>query len=294
MVMTVAPRTSPFPFRAGAKLLGEVISWTCPGVALKFIVLIDALRSAKLDDSVARALQPRHAFARACKKLSDSRIIRQVSDDERYLTFQFTAESRAGDTFEYTLETLLRLDKQTGRVTCDLPGLATLAQEQLDHAMENRGGADITRVIQKLFDRQADLFPIRDQGGVYFVPSSFTDFVDRVQTFVSAVGGRLARFPVPAGTPHGDRSVKEAVADGLSALIEEHRTAVATFGDDTRESTIKRAAERVRATRFKLEAYSDLLADEKSRLDRELANAVQELRDKVASISDRATTGVGS
>jgi hypothetical protein len=135
---------------------------------VRFPTLLDALRDADLDESVARALQPRHAFARACKKLSESRIIRQLAEDERTLTFQFTAESRAGDTFEYTLETLLRLDKQTGDVRCDLPGLATLAQEELDRAMECRSGTDVTRVIQKLFDRQADLFPIRDQGAVYF------------------------------------------------------------------------------------------------------------------------------
>src|SRR6185436_11504578 len=127
--------SSPFALAAGTKLLGEVISWTCPSASIKFPALIEALRTAALDESVARALQPRHAFSRACRKLSESRIIRQVAEDESQLTFQFTAESRQGDTFEYTLETLLRLDKQTGVVRCDLPGLATLAQEQLDRAM---------------------------------------------------------------------------------------------------------------------------------------------------------------
>lgn len=271
---------------AGTKLLGEVISWTCPGVWVKFPALLAALRGAELDESVARALHPRHAFSRACRKLSESRIIRQLAEDERTLTFQFTAESRSGDTFEYTLETLLKLDKQTGVITCDLPGLATAAQEHLDQALENRHGSDITRVIQKLFDRQADLFPIRDQGGVYFVPIRFTDFVDRVQRFIHAVGGRLARFPVPVGTPEGDRSVKEAVAEGLAGVIAEHRAAVATFGEDTREATLKRAAERVRQTRFKLEAYADLLAEERARLERELADAARELRAKVAAVAE--------
>src|SRR4029078_12248023 len=150
--------TGPFSVVAGAKLLGEVISWTCPSASIKFPVLLDALRSAELDETVARALQPRHAFSRACRKLSESRIIRQVAEDENQLTFHVTAESRQGHPFEYPPETLLCLDKQTGVVRCDLPGLATLAQEQLDQAMENRSGADITRVIQKLFDRKADLF----------------------------------------------------------------------------------------------------------------------------------------
>jgi hypothetical protein len=285
---------TPFALASGTRLLGEVIAWTCPGVSVKFTSLLDALRTAELDESVVRAMQPRHAFARACKKLSESRIIRQVAENDNQLTFQFTAESRSGDTFEYTLETLLRLDKQTGVVRCDLPGLATLAQEHLDRAMENRNGADITRVIQRLFDRQADLFPIRDKGAVYFVAERFGEFVDRVQKFVGAMGGRLARFPVPVGTSQGDRSVKEAVADGLGALIAEHRAAVTSFGDETRESTIRRAADRVRATRFKLEAYADLLMEERGRLERELAEAAQALRAKIASLSADPSAGAAS
>src|SRR5438105_2377787 len=85
---------------------------------------------------------------------------------------------------------------------------------------------------------------LREAGRVYFVPQAFAAFVDRVQQFLNRVNGRLARFPVPAGTPHGDRSVKDAVADGLASLIAEHRDAVARFGDDTRRDTLDRAAER--------------------------------------------------
>lgn len=94
--------------------------------------MIDALRESGLDETVARELAPRHAFSRACKKLARDRIIRQVSEDEAAITFQFTSEKRDGDRFAYELETLLTLEKATGKVSCPLPGLATLAQEHLD------------------------------------------------------------------------------------------------------------------------------------------------------------------
>src|SRR4051812_30348018 len=160
----------PFPLAAGTRLLGEVIAWTCSGVSVTYPALLAALREAGLDESVARELAPKHAFTRACRKLSDARIIRQVAEDEATVRFQFTAEHRTSDRIEYELETMLTLDKKTGKVTCDLPGLATVAQEELDRAIDARSGADVTRVIQKLFDRHADLFPVRPQGGVYFVP----------------------------------------------------------------------------------------------------------------------------
>ncbi len=280
-----ATLAAPFPVSAGTRLLGEVISWTCSGVAVTHPALLGALRDAGLDESVARELAPKHAFTRACKKLCDRRIIRQVAEDAAAVKFQFTQESRDGDRWEYTLETLLTLCKETGRVTCDLPGLATLAQEELDRALDARSGADVTRVIQRLFVARADLFPVRPQGGVYFCPARHAGFVDRVQAMLGRLNGQILRFPVPAGTAEGDRSVKESVAAGLAALIDEHRRAVAQFGEDTREDTLKRAAEKIRATQFKVQAYAEYLLDEKGRLDRELAAARDELRTKVEQLA---------
>ncbi len=89
----------------GTSLLGEIIAWTANGTAIGHPDLIAALRSVDLDESVARELAPRHAFARACKRLSEQRIIRQVAEDSKIITFQFTAEQREGDHFRYELET---------------------------------------------------------------------------------------------------------------------------------------------------------------------------------------------
>lgn len=269
----------------GARFLGEVISWTCPGAAVRHADLVAALAEAGLDAGVARELLPRHTFARACKKLARDRIIRPVSEDQTTVTFQFTQESRAGDKCEYTLETMLALEKATGKVRCELAGLATLAQELVNHAIDVRTGGDITRCVKRLFDRHADLFPVREKGSVYFVPQAHAGFVERVQAFLGRVGGRLARFPVPEGTPQGDRSVRDAVAAGLAAMIEEHRAAVEGFGSDTRRDTLERAAERVRQVRHKLSAYAEYLADERLRLERELADAAAALRDKVERLA---------
>ena len=99
------------------------------------------------------------------------------------------------------------------------------------------------------------------------------------------MGGRLLRFPVPAGTAEGDRSVTQAVADGLAAVVAEHRAAVAQFGVDTRADTLQRAAEKIRTTKFKLQTYAEYLSGEKERLDRAVADAERELRAKVEQIA---------
>src|SRR3954454_4081917 len=153
-----AGRNGLFTVEPGTRLLGEIITWSCSGASIRHLDLVRALRDSGLDEGIARELAPRHAFTRAGRKLAQARIIRQVSEDSKAITFQFTAERRDGDRFEYELETLLTLDKNTGKVSCGLPGLATLAQEELDRAIEARTG-DLTRAVQRLFERKADLFP---------------------------------------------------------------------------------------------------------------------------------------
>jgi hypothetical protein len=61
----------------------------------------------------------------------------------------------------------------------------------------------VTRIVQKLFEKQAELFAIRPQGGAYFTPTAYTGFVDHIQNFLGRVNGRLLRFPVPAGPVAG-------------------------------------------------------------------------------------------
>ena len=168
------------PVHAGVKLSGEVIAWACPGLKISHSALVSALESAGLEPGVARELAPRHAFARACRVLSERRIIRPISEDTNSIRFQFTRESRSDDRFEYVLETMLILDKQTGHVSSELPGLAALAQEALDRCIAMRTGRDVTRIVQRLFERNADLFPIRPQGGCYFVPQCHSAFIDRI------------------------------------------------------------------------------------------------------------------
>jgi hypothetical protein len=289
MTTATMPRNGYPAVAPGVRLLGEVIAWGCPGVKVRHKDLVAALREAGLDESAARGLAPRHAFARACRQLSERRIIRQVGEDARSIWFQFTSEQLEEGRFRYDLEAVLSLEKATGAVSCDLPQLAALAQARLDDCLSCRNGGDVTRMLQRLFERNADLFPIRDKGGCYFCPAEHSGFLDRIDRFVAGLGGVLRRFPVSAGTAQGDRSVKEAVASGIASLIEEHRAAVAAFGSDTREATLERAAERIRLVRHKVSCYAAYLQGEHERLEQDLHDAARELREKVESLGSEAT-----
>jgi hypothetical protein len=281
--------TRPFPIQSwvgegklSQKMLGEIITWKIQGVAISHADLLSGLIASDLDCDVAKELAPRNAFARACSKLDSKRIIRKIAEDHAKISFQFTREANEGGKFHYYFESLLFLDKHSGNITSENLELEQLATEEFGRCMEARTANDVTRLVQRLFERHADLFSIRDQGGVYFVPEVHHDFIAKVERFVRNIGGSLQRFPIPAGSPQGDRAVQEAVAHGLQAIIDEHLQAVQKFGEDTRPDTLRRAEEKVRTTKLKLEGYSFYLDRKREDLEASLQQASELLQSRMS------------
>jgi len=281
--------TRPFPIQSwvgegklSQKMLGEIITWKIQGVAISHADLLSGLMASDLDCDVAKELAPRNAFARACSKLDSERIIRKVAANHATITFQFTREALEEGKFSYHFESLLFLNKHSGVITSENLELEQLAKAEFGRCMEARTANDVTRLVQRLFERHADLFSIRDQGGVYFVPEVHHDFIAKVERFVRNIGGSLQRFPIPAGSPQGDRAVQEAVAHGLQAIIDEHLQAVQKFGEDTRPDTLRRAEEKVRATKLKIEGYSFYLDKKREDLEASLRQASELLRSRMS------------
>jgi hypothetical protein len=279
------------PTTQGLDLLGEIIAWNLPeNTVVPYADLINYLRVAGLDEKVAREMRPRHAFARAAKQLAEQRIIRCIEDKPHKMRFQFTKEDRVGQgsaEFVYNKETILELDKDTGAILSEDGNSVTLVAEAsrlLEKARNERLTADISRYIMVLFERQADLFPVRNAGGVYFVPQQHIAFVQQIQTLVEQLNGNVTRFPVPKGTQQGNKSVREAVQTGLQTLIEEHLKAVEDFGTDNRPSTLEKQVAKIEQTKFKIEAYAEYLGDQQDKLKVNLAAVSVNLQAKLAEV----------
>lgn len=280
------------------KLVAELVVWKAYGpYQHKFVV--EALKDANLDASVAKEFQPRQAFTRACRKLEEQKVIDVVKDDRvaSEITFQLTGKSLKNDIsgskeMVYNKETYLVLNTNTGKVICPIPDLEKQAQVALDLAMDQRTTSDVTGMIQKLFDQYAlqnpggDLIPARDQGGVYLVLEKHFGFTDKIDLFLSKLGGKVQRWPIPAGTQHGDRAIQDTVADAMKELIYRHELAVDGLTIHARQGTIEEAQKKIDSTRNKLEAYAFYLTDRKEELLWAIDQANQKLLDKVEEIKD--------
>lgn len=276
-----------------SQLLGEVVTWDLQQADVTHANVQDALRSAGLDPAAAAELSPRSAFSRACKDLKKERAIDKLSVDTKGLArFQFTKKHLRDRQIEYDFECFVELDCDTGAITCASDSaLEKMAQDLFATAMQMRNAQDVTRLVQRLFQEHAELFPINPRKGVaYFVPERHRDFTAKVDAFLAACGGCLARFPVPNGTPQGNASVKDAVQAGLSSLISELNATVAGWADTTRQSTMTKAAEKYQTIEFKISAYAEYLGSEQEKLNEKLAEARQELKRKVLELKPETDT----
>lgn len=264
-------------------LLGEIVTWEIVGVLATQTGVRAALIECGLDPELSRDLAPRNAFIRGMRDLQENRIIRKVSEDQFYLNFQFTKEANLGGKLDYLYECVLSFEKQVGTVTCpDKPELATSAKAALDAAMEVRRSKDITNIVQRIFSKNADLFPIRAQGGAYFVPAAHVLTIEKVEMFVEKLGGAFRRFPVPTGYQTGIKAVKESVADALSATLTEYSRAIDDFNPaETSARVMTTMAQRVKQTRMKIEGYAAYLQDEATTVLAHADEVKQQLAEKM-------------
>lgn len=272
-------------------LLGEIVSWDVEGNEIPFTRIRDSLFAAGLDPDMVSEMTPKAAFQRACKELKESRAIDKVEKGKDEIKFQFTKKVLEEGRMDYDYECLVTLNTETGKVLChEAPELAEKAEELIQHAIGHRNAQDITRLVQGLFGRNADLFAINPKKGVaYFVPEEHREFTAKVDHFLSLVGGSLARFPVPKGTEEGNKSVRDAVEAGLASLVSELDGAVNEYDEATRKGTMENCLEKYKQISYKVDAYAEYLTASTEGLRAKIEESKIKLVEKITSLTAKDT-----
>ena len=280
---------------AGTELLGEVVCWSMGSTEVGFDRLVEALKESGLNEKDAPELNRKSAFSRAAKHLKNERVIDKVSATSEIIEFQLTAKRVTEGSVEYEEECKLLLDLNCDDIdtciTCaKRPELATEATMHIKQALATRTTSDVTRIVQRLFKNNADLFALDPQKGVaYFVPESHREFTEKVDDFLKRLGGKLCRMPVPKGTEEGNRSVKDAVDTGLSDMLVEISDTMAHWDlSDITKRSFNHAEKRLDTLMFKAESYAQYLGDSQQKLLDDIAKQKQELNEKKAQALEQA------
>ena len=268
-------------------LLGDTISWDTSRLKMTHSDVCSALALSNLDPDIAKELTARSAFSRACKDLRKDRVIRKVKDEADHIEFQFTQEALVNGQFEYDFECMIDLDKNTGKVSCPSNlDLEKFAQTLLNNALIVRTSSDVSNMLKALLKTKGELYCINmPVGGVYFVPVAYMDLADSVDKFVTTLGGVFRRLPVPKGSPRGNKTVRQAIRDGLLNDIQDLREVVSEWTETTRASTVSKKAEQYTTAKYRLEAWKEFLADEAAEVAKAIGEAEDELRQKIVAIN---------
>ncbi len=271
---------------------GAIITWKAPPAPVKLADLRLALRRSNFDEELAKDMAPRNAFSRAAKELSTERIIKRVEEIDPEVKFQFTREFLCGGAFDYAREYDVFLHKDTGRVRCVDNYMQKTAQQLVDNHKATRMPADITRLVQKIFESSgSDLIPIRQQGGCYFVPPQHASLIGNVRSLLGEVGGELREWNISSNSPQTQDAVSGSLFDYLLGLVDDFNKSCAMLSEDTATRTIERRVERVSELRGKLVAYAPLLRGLSAEV--ELANNAAS-DNLIAAVTTNATSHLGA
>ena len=269
-------------------LLGEIVTWDLETREVTAEAVREGLNIANLNPDLAKDLRAITAFRRAISDYKKDRTIDKVQRDEDVVTFQFTGKHLQNAKLSFDYECQVTLNTATGVIDCaENPEIEAHARTMFAHAQMHRTTSDVTRLVQTMFITCADLYSINPRKGVaYFVPEAHRHFSSQVQTFLEHLGGRLLRFPVPRGTEQGNRSVKEAVENGLSELLHQLEDAADDWEDTTRQSTMEKAVKNWQGLKHKALAYSEYLGDRQERLLSELDRIKEKLAERIVSVDE--------
>lgn len=270
-------------------LLGEVVTWDMGSAEVTYFQVKQALINAGLDPEDAKDLRATTCFSRAIKELKKGRVIEKLERNGDVLTFQFSQKhlDEYSKVMEYPYEAKVTLDLASGSIDCpESREIEQHARTMFAHAQGHRVTSDITRLVQNMFAKHADLYALNSKGCAYFTPAVHREFSAKVERFMDELGGKLRRYPVPKGTPEGNRSVKEAIEVGLGEMLDELRLAVDAWETNTRNDTMLRAVDRWKQISHKVEAYGEYLEDRQSTLLGALQAAKAEMVAKTQQIEN--------
>lgn len=265
--------------------VGEVVCWTINENSTHNKI-IQELKNCDLNETAAKEISVKASFTRASKKLADDGlfdIVGRPSKEE--ISFQLTRkcieESSSNESereMVYRRECFLRLNTETGKVTCTaLPDLEERIQKLVDNCMEERNHSDISAIVKRLFEIEGvDLFPIKEgAAGVYFVMQSSKEVVNKINNFINNLNSQMMRWPIPKGV-ESKRAVEESINIGINQMINIHLNEIEKLEVKTRPETIQQQLKAIEETEFKIKAYSHYLISK----EKELANALEQAKKK--------------
>ena len=173
-------------------------------------------------------------------------------------------------------------------------GEATEGDLGVQHHKDHYIWGDVTRIIREILDKDSfGSYTPRAAGGVYFVPTTGREFLDRLEAACRAVGLALLRYQIP-DTAEQRGEISQAIADHLDADLALHAQAIGTYTvEQTRAGVVRNRIESLVEVRRLIGSLSSHLSERAAALLAKCADLEAKCADMVRAIETARPIGTG-
>lgn len=198
-----------------------------------------ALRDGEFPEQRAGDIPVSTAFRRAVKAL-ETKETKVTVWHNGMLHAQLDQLVPEGERIHREFVTRISLDEKSGAITGHLPDLPAF--------QERYTWADVSMVVQAVLKEDGlGAYTPRRAGGVYFVPVTSRDLLDRLESVCRWIGLNLLRYQVP-DTSAQRSEIADAVAASLVTEADLHNQALAAYSEETRAGVVNNRREAIAAT----------------------------------------------
>jgi len=256
---------------------GTIVTWTINNLFINRGAVVNALTAAGIANIAVPSVEPRTYLRRAIKECDQSGLIRVLSDDAKEICYAIVDEETDGEAkrWEGRMRTAITMDKTTGEITFTRnSSLQQQLQEAIGRNLDGMLPRDIGSVFKNILTKHANAIPLRETGGVYFVPETHRHVIDQLDTIAQAIAKtirvgkvRVNRFEIVATNRAAD-DVSSLLDSFVTTKIENYlkRAEEALADDKARVTTIEKRQKDVMALIKDSKAYEQALGVQLSAL----------------------------
>ena len=212
------------------------------------------------------------------------RLLRLAVDDEASVVFAVVHEQKHDDgTLTYTQEAKVGLEMLTGTLNTNAPthDLVVAINSRFSVLRDTHTADDVRRTITRTLQSFSAVL-LRENGGVWWVPSPHAEPLRMLQTAIESIGAsRFYLLPVHDSSD-AHRTLGDAASRSLEADLAELKAEVESFvaQPPERTSTLVRRFDAFDALRGRAQLYRDILQVQVKDLDStltQLASSIEML-----------------
>lgn len=263
---------------AGGAHLGDLLWWTLADAAIDRSTLVahwaaEGLASELLPEAPTAEKALRTAVREAALGQHD-RLIRLGKESENEIVFAVVREAKHEDgSVTYTQETRVMLDRKAETVSSDQPGhdLAVVVAHRFGELRTTHTADDVRRTIVRAIGTFAAV-PLREHGGVYWIPSPYAKELRQLQSAVEKIGSSHMYLLPVHDSADANRTLGDAALGAIQQELEQLKDEVQGFvaQPPDRPSTLARRFDAYEALRGRAQLYRDILKIQVQDLDKQL------------------------